>query len=63
MRHAVAVARDDLESCTREVSAFGCLHPNGSGRKVIIVDTPGFDDSEGMDYEILKAIARWLEET
>jgi hypothetical protein len=52
-----------LSSCTPEVTAFGCLHPNGSGRKVVIVDTPGFDDSEGMDYDILKAIARWLEQT
>jgi nitrogenase molybdenum-iron protein alpha/beta subunit len=63
MRYPVAVVGDDLKSCTQEVRAFGCLHPNGSGRKVVIVDTPGFDDSEGMDYEILKAIARWLEET
>jgi hypothetical protein len=63
MGSSVAVTGDDLSSCTPKVTAFGCLHPNGSGRKVVIVDTPGFDDSEGMDYDILKAIARWLEQT
>jgi predicted GTPase len=63
MRSSVAVTGGDLNSCTPEVTAFGCRHPNGSGRKVVIVDTPGFDDSEGMDYQILKAIAQWLEQT
>ena len=63
MRHPVAEAGHDLWSCTQEVRAFGCLHPNGSGRKVVIVDTPGFEDSEGMDYQILQAIAQWLKET
>jgi predicted GTPase len=54
------IISDDLESCTKEVHAFGCLHPDGSGRKVVLVDTPGFDDTERADYAILKVIARWL---
>ena len=63
MRHAVAVVGNDLESCTQDVRAFGCLHPDRSGRKVVIVDTPGFDDTNKPDYVVLKLIAEWLEKT
>jgi len=51
-----------LDSCTQAVRAFGCLHPR-TGSNVVIIDTPGFDDSKRTDYDILKAISRWLEET
>ena len=30
---------------------------------LVLVDTPGFDDSSLSDYEVLKAIAAWLEKT
>jgi hypothetical protein len=50
----------DLESCTSEVRAVSCLHPDNSGRTVVFVDTPGFDDTNLNDTEILKAIANWL---
>jgi hypothetical protein len=62
MRSNVALTGDGWKLLTRGVTAFGCLHPNGSGRKVVIVDTPGFDFSESIDYSVLKTIARWLEE-
>lgn len=52
----------DLESCTDQVRTFSCLHPNGSDT-VVFVDTPGFDDTNLKDTEILKAIADWLTAT
>ena len=63
MRHPVAIVGDNLVSCTQEVRAFGCSHPDRSGRKVVLVDTPGFDDTERSDYDILNVIALWLEQT
>ncbi|KAK2466556.1 hypothetical protein APHAL10511_001418 [Amanita phalloides] len=52
---------DSLESETSEVQVVPFLDP-GSGRKVIIVDTPGFDDSrEGVsDTQVLKKISEFL---
>ena len=63
MRDPVAVVGDDSESCTQGVRAFGCLHPDRSGRKVVIVDTPGFNDAQRTDYDVLEIIARWLDQT
>lgn len=59
----VAEVHDELESCTQTVRAFGCMHPHQTGQKVIIVDTPGFDDSNRTDFEILEELAQWLENT
>lgn len=59
----VAKVGDDYESCTQQVRAYGCIHPDGSGRNVIIVDTPGFDDTYRFDIDVLKDLAKWLEKT
>ncbi|KAJ8507570.1 hypothetical protein ONZ45_g10072 [Pleurotus djamor] len=48
-----------LESCTQVISAYGCRHPDRN-RNVVFVDTPGFDDTNRSDGDILKAIANWL---
>ncbi|KAG1740779.1 uncharacterized protein EDB91DRAFT_1281465 [Suillus paluster] len=53
----------DRESCTQGVTAFAYPHPDGSGRNVVFVDTPGFDDSVRTDYEVFKEIAAWLKKT
>jgi len=63
MRGFASQTTHALGPSSQGLHAFSCLHPNGSGRKIIIVDTPGFGDSQEIDYEILKAIAPWLEET
>ena len=63
MGKSVAYVNDSVESCTQEVQAFVCLHPDGSERKIVLVDTPGFDDSGCTDYEILKIITEWLVKT
>lgn len=48
-----------LRSCTSEVNvtdAFGL-----DGRRVILIDTPGFDDTQLSDTEVLQMIALFLE--
>ncbi|KAI0968510.1 P-loop containing nucleoside triphosphate hydrolase protein [Xylaria arbuscula] len=47
----------DLESCTNSIAIF-CeeLH----GRDVYMIDTPGFDDTNREDVEILTAVAHYL---
>lgn len=52
-----------MRSCTSKVQAFSVPHPMDSSRKVVFVDTPGFDDTNTKDTDILQAIADWLEKT
>ncbi|KAF8130118.1 hypothetical protein EV363DRAFT_1167944 [Boletus edulis] len=46
-----------LESDTKNVTPYPISH---HGRRVVLVDTPGFDDTYRPDSEILKLIADWL---
>ncbi|KAF9115031.1 gTPase, IMAP member 8 [Mortierella sp. AM989] len=46
-----------LESCTQEVKEIKCLL---GGHSVMILDTPGFDDTKRSDTEILTGIAEYL---
>ncbi|KAH7129192.1 P-loop containing nucleoside triphosphate hydrolase protein [Dactylonectria macrodidyma] len=48
-----------LESCTQEVQVHICKHFNPHAN-VYLVDTPGFDDTNRKDADILKEIASWL---
>jgi len=50
-----------LLSCTSTVQTAGPF--TACGREVILIDTPGFDDSTRGDMEILRSIASYLEET
>ncbi|KAG6814071.1 hypothetical protein H0H92_003118 [Tricholoma furcatifolium] len=54
---------DDLTSCTQHVETVNYPHPDGSGRNIIFVDTPGFDDTEKTDFQVLEQIANWMKET
>jgi len=47
-----------LESCTAEVQRADEFTLDG--RRVILIDTPGFDDTSKSDTEILKMIAAFL---
>ncbi|KAL6401444.1 uncharacterized protein AUP68_15314 [Ilyonectria robusta] len=51
-----------LKSCTQEVRVHRCrqLEPHAT---VYLVDTPGFDDTDRKDSDILKEIASWLTKT
>ncbi|KAM5352745.1 hypothetical protein ACJ41O_005467 [Fusarium nematophilum] len=51
-----------LESCTQEVQVHRCKHFSPHAN-VYLVDTPGFDDTNRKDADILKEIASWLTRT
>ena len=51
----------DLESCTAEVQLADEFTLDG--RQVILIDTPGFDDTSKCDADILKIIAAFLATT
>ncbi|KAK0742638.1 P-loop containing nucleoside triphosphate hydrolase protein [Schizothecium vesticola] len=58
---ATAVIGNDLESCTTSIS----FHPttiDGVARRVVLIDTPGFNDTTRTDTSILSEIAGWLAE-
>jgi GTPase Era involved in 16S rRNA processing len=58
-----AIVGHKLRSCTQEVQAFSVPHPIDSNRNVVFIDTPGFDDTNTKDTDVLQAIAEWLETT
>ena len=47
-----------LGSCTQDVREFITKTPKG---RFVFVDTPGFDDTNRSDRDILRMIADWLE--
>ena len=49
MGQSVAYVNDSVESYTQEVQAFVCLHPDSSERKIVLIDTPAFDESGRTD--------------
>ena len=51
----------DLDSCTSAVQESKEFVLDG--RRVVLVDTPGFDDSHKSDTDVLKSIAAFLGES
>jgi predicted GTPase len=51
----------DLESCTAEVQLANEFTLDG--RRVVLIDTPGFDDTTKSDTDILRTIATFLATT
>lgn len=52
-----------LASCTKQIQAVRVYeHPKYANR-LVLVDTPGFDDTEKSDMEILQMISDWLKKT
>jgi hypothetical protein len=47
----------NLQACTQEVGVFLCKLKNFN---IFLVDTPGFDDTDRSDTEVLREIASWL---
>jgi small GTP-binding protein len=48
----------DLKACTRNVDVYSCtLYPK---QTIYLIDTPGFDDTNRSDTEVLREIASWL---
>jgi len=49
-----------LESCTTEVRAVRLYNHPVHGDRLVLVDTPGFDDTNRSDLEILQMVSDWL---
>ncbi|KAG6917332.1 hypothetical protein DXG01_002903 [Tephrocybe rancida] len=56
----VTTVGHSLTSETARLQPIVIPHPSNPARRIIIVDTPGFDDTYVADSEILKRIATWL---
>jgi GTPase Era involved in 16S rRNA processing len=54
----VTCVSDDINSCTQKIEPFIITRANGP--RIVLVDTPGFDDTFLDDTEILRRIAIWL---
>ncbi|KAF9035545.1 hypothetical protein BJ165DRAFT_1355421 [Panaeolus papilionaceus] len=55
---------DTLESCTTEIGVTRVSVPGGgTTTNIVLVDTPGFEDTHKSDRVVFKMIAQWLEET
>ncbi|KAK0623864.1 P-loop containing nucleoside triphosphate hydrolase protein [Immersiella caudata] len=52
------VVGHSIYPCTQEPKAVPFRMPDG--RKIILIDTPGFDDDNRSDVEILEGIAKWM---
>jgi len=52
----------DLKSCTKIASYVICPHPKSpdSMHRIVLVDTPGFNDTYAEDSEILARIITWM---
>ncbi|KAM5359118.1 hypothetical protein ACJZ2D_014724 [Fusarium nematophilum] len=46
-----------LEACTQKVTSF---EVNANGHNIVLVDTPGFNDTDKSDTEILLDLAKLL---
>ncbi|KAJ2915304.1 hypothetical protein MD484_g5113, partial [Candolleomyces efflorescens] len=61
---ALAKVNHGLRSCTKEIGvAIGNLpstHKSWPSRRLVLVDTPGFDDTDDGEFEILRRISVWL---
>ncbi|KAI0451118.1 P-loop containing nucleoside triphosphate hydrolase protein [Xylaria acuta] len=53
----------ELESCTQDVETYVFNHPTLRFGRVYLVDTPGFDDTNRKDTEILRTLGAWLTAT
>ncbi|KAK5635417.1 hypothetical protein RRF57_011129 [Xylaria bambusicola] len=53
----------DLQSCTQDVRTYSFRHPKLRSGRIHLVDTPGFDDTNRSDTEILRTLAAWLTRT
>ncbi|KAG9121369.1 hypothetical protein FRC07_002698 [Ceratobasidium sp. 392] len=52
---------DDLQACTQDVARSEQFQVDG--RDIVLIDTPGFDDTELSDTEILQRISAFLSTT
>ncbi|KAG6826273.1 hypothetical protein H0H92_000466, partial [Tricholoma furcatifolium] len=56
----IGLAEQRSESTTTQIQHLIIPHPTDESRRIILVDTPGFDDSYTPDFEILERVATWI---
>lgn len=56
----VVTVGHDLQPGSSSIQHVIIPHPTDSSRRIILVDTPGFDDTYIDDSDILRRIALWL---
>jgi predicted GTPase len=56
-------AAESYTSVTQNPQAFRILNHETYGSRIVLVDTPGFDDSSRTDAQILELIGEWLKKT
>jgi hypothetical protein len=53
-----------LRSCTKEIGiapfTLPSTHKVWPNRRLVLVDTPGFDDTDQTEFEILRKVSVWL---
>jgi len=52
-----------LQSVTQDVCPIRVRNPLTGDKSLVLVDTPGFDDSTRTDMEVLMMISNWLKQT
>ncbi|PPR07082.1 hypothetical protein CVT24_010983 [Panaeolus cyanescens] len=55
------IAKEQLKSATSAVSVYRVINHESYQNRVVLVDTPGFDDTHISDMAVLKMIGDWLE--
>jgi hypothetical protein len=50
-------------SCTKDIMTISAVDPRDENRRIVFVDTPGFDHTSISDKEILKSLGGWLRKT
>ena len=50
-----------LGSCTTKVRAVRLYNHPVHGDRLVLVDTPGFDDTDKSELEILQMVSNWLQ--
>jgi len=57
-------AKESFKSVTKDLGAFRILDHERYESRIVLVDTPGFDDTNGKsDEQILELIGEWLKQT
>jgi len=51
---------DSLHSCTKKVKHVVCPHPDDPARRIVLVDTPGLDDTYADDFYVVSRIVEWM---
>jgi len=56
-------AAESYTSVTQDLTAFRILEHEQYESRIVLIDTPGFDDSSRTDAQILELIGAWLKKT